>query len=52
MKRLKRVRALFGSLRLHRNELFDDSFQEKLESMHRDTGAGAPVLAENPSARS
>ena len=41
MKRLKRVRALFGFLRLHRDELFDDSFQEQLESMYRDTGAGA-----------
>lgn len=42
MKRLKRVRALFGFLRLHRHELFDDEFQEALEAMYRDTGAGAP----------
>ncbi len=42
MKRLKRVRALFGFLRLHRHELFDDEFQEQLEGMYRDTGAGAP----------
>lgn len=42
MKRLKRVRALFGFLRLHRHELFDADFQERLEVMYRDTGAGAP----------
>lgn len=42
MKRLVRVRALFGFLRLHRHELFDDDFQERLESVYRDTGAGAP----------
>jgi hypothetical protein len=32
MKRLKRVRALLGFLRLRRRELFDDAFQERLES--------------------
>jgi len=42
MKRLTRVRALFGFLRLHRHELFDESFQEQLESMYRTTGAGEP----------
>lgn len=42
MKRLTRVRALFGFLRLHRHEIFDDAFQEQLESMYRDTGAGEP----------
>lgn len=42
MKRLKRVRALFGFLRMHRHELFDEAFQEQLESMYRQTGAGAP----------
>jgi hypothetical protein len=40
MKRLTRVRALFGFLRLHRRELFDDAFQEQLEAMYRATGAG------------
>jgi hypothetical protein len=40
MKRLTRVRALFGFLRLHRHELFDDEFQSQLEDMYRDTGAG------------
>jgi sigma54-dependent transcription regulator len=39
MKRLMRVRALFGFLRLHRHELFDEAFQEQLESMYRTTGA-------------
>lgn len=42
MKRLTRVRALFGFLRLHRHELFDDIFQAELESMYRTTGAGEP----------
>jgi hypothetical protein len=42
MKRLTRVRKLFGFLREHRHELFDDAFQESLESMYRDTGAGDP----------
>jgi len=40
MKRLARVRALFGFLREHRHELFDDGFQEQLEGMYRSTGAG------------
>jgi Flp pilus assembly protein TadB len=42
IKRLTRVRPLFGFLRLHRLEIFDDAFQEALESMYRTTGAGAP----------
>ena len=42
MKRLTRVRALFGFLRLHRHELFDETFQEQLEGMSRTTGAGEP----------
>jgi len=33
MKRLTRVRKLFGFLREHRHELFDDSFQAQLEGM-------------------
>lgn len=40
MKRLTRVRKLFGFLREHRHELFDQAFQEQLEAMYRDTGAG------------
>jgi hypothetical protein len=42
MKRLNRVRALFGFLRKSRHVLFDDAFQEQLESMYRQTGAGEP----------
>jgi Transposase DDE domain/Transposase domain (DUF772) len=40
MKRLSRVRPLFGFLRLNRHKLFDDAFQEQLEGMYRQTGAG------------
>ncbi len=40
IKRLKRTRKLFAFLRLHRHELFDESFQKELEAMYRDTGAG------------
>jgi len=40
LKRLTRVRALFGFLRRHRHELFDDTFQEQLEAVYRDNGAG------------
>lgn len=40
IKRLKRTRKLFAFLRLHRHELFNDSFQEELEGMYRGTGAG------------
>jgi hypothetical protein len=42
MKRLNRVRALFGFLRLNRHILFDEAFQEQLELMYRQTGAGDP----------
>jgi hypothetical protein len=45
IKRLSRVRALFAFFRLHRHELFDDDFQEQLESMYRTTGAGLPPHA-------
>jgi hypothetical protein len=44
MKRLVRNKKLFAFLRLHRHELFDDSFQEELESMYRTTGAGTEPL--------
>jgi hypothetical protein len=40
MKRLNRVRAQFGFLRLNRHKIFDDAFQEQLEGMYRQTGAG------------
>lgn len=42
MKRLNRVRTLFGFLRLNRSALFDDAFQAQLEDMYRQTGAGDP----------
>lgn len=45
MKRLDRVRKLFGFLRLHRRELFDEAFQEELEGMYRSTGAGKVPVA-------
>jgi hypothetical protein len=40
MKRLVRTRKLFGFLREHRHELFDEPFQIELEAMYRDSGAG------------
>ena len=45
LKRLDRVRKLFGFLRLHRHELFDEAFQDELASMYRGTGAGRDALA-------
>ena len=40
LKRLGRVRKLFGFLRLHRHELFNAAFLDELASMYRTTGAG------------
>jgi hypothetical protein len=40
LKRLHRTRKLFGFLRRHRHELFDDAFQGELEATYRATGAG------------
>ena len=40
--RLTRTRKLYRFLRVHRRELFDDSFQDELETMYRATGAGLP----------
>jgi hypothetical protein len=40
LKRLGRTRKLFGFLRRHRHELFDDAFQAELETMYRASGAG------------
>jgi hypothetical protein len=45
MKRLTRVRGLFGFFRTKRHVLFDDAFQEQLEGMYRQTGAGEPPHA-------
>ncbi len=42
LARLKTHRKLFAFLRRHRHEILDDEFQERLASMYRDTGAGAP----------
>jgi len=44
LKRLSRTKKLFAFLRLHRRELFDDAFQEELETMYRQTGAGSEPL--------
>jgi hypothetical protein len=44
LKRLEKKRKLFGFLRRHRHELFDDTFQAELESMYRDTGAGSEAV--------
>jgi hypothetical protein len=40
LKLAGRSRKLFVFLRVHRHELFDDVFQEELESMYRQTGQG------------
>ena len=45
IKRLKRTRKLFAFLRLHRHELFDQTFQDELEGMYRQTGAGSEPAA-------
>jgi len=44
LKRLTRTKKLFAFLRLHRHELFDEGFQEELETMYRQTGAGTAPL--------
>jgi Transposase DDE domain/Transposase domain (DUF772) len=44
LKRLTRTKKLFGFLRLHRHELFNDAFQDELEGMYRATGAGREPL--------
>ena len=44
MKRLGRVRKLFGFLRRHRHELFSEAFQDELCKMYRQTGAGKPPV--------
>lgn len=44
LKHLAKVRTLMPFLRKHRHELFDEPFQEKLEAMYRDTGAGKEPL--------
>jgi hypothetical protein len=44
LKRLEKKRKLFGFLRNHRHEIFDDAFQAELESMYRGTGAGSEPI--------
>ena len=41
MKQVAKTRRLFQFLRVHRHALFDDGFQEELESMYRNSGAGS-----------
>jgi hypothetical protein len=44
LMRMKRTGKLFAFLRRHRHELIDEVFEEELEAMYRQTGAGkAPV---------
>jgi hypothetical protein len=45
LKRVRKKRKLFAFLREHRHELFSDSFQDELEEMYRDTGAGKKPVA-------
>jgi len=40
VKRCKRVRKLFPFLRLYRDTIFDNQFQDELYSIYRQTGAG------------
>ncbi len=48
LKRLEKKRKLFGFLRNHRHEIFDDEFQAELESIYRDTGAGSEARTRPP----
>lgn len=44
VERMEHNGKLFAFLRRHRHELFDEGFQQELEGMYRQTGAGkAPV---------
>lgn len=45
LKRVGRTRKLFGFLRTYRSQLFDETFQEQLASMYRDTGEGRMPVA-------
>lgn len=40
LKTVRRTKKLFGFLRRHRTQLFDESFQEELATVYRQTGAG------------
>jgi Transposase DDE domain/Transposase domain (DUF772) len=43
--RMTRTGKLFAFLRMHRHELFDDSFQAQLEEMYRSSGEGKVPVA-------
>jgi len=43
--RMKRTGKLFAFLRVHRHELFDESFQTELLAMYRDSGEGKMPVA-------
>jgi len=45
LKRLVRTKKLFAFLRLHRHELFDETFQAELAQMYRDSGEGKQPVA-------
>lgn len=40
LKRMSRIGKMYAFLRRHRDELFDQEFQQELDSMYRNTGAG------------
>jgi len=42
LKRCQKQRRLFAFLRQHRHEIFDDTIEDELAAMYRDTGAGVP----------
>ena len=44
LKRCARVEKLFRLAREHRDELFDEAFQQELEQMYRRSGAGKPAV--------
>jgi hypothetical protein len=44
LKRCQKNRRLFAFLREHRHEVLDEAFQQELEGMYRDTGAGKEPL--------
>ena len=43
LKRCEKKRKLFGFLRRHRLDIFDEAVERELEAMYRDTGAGKPA---------
>jgi IS5 family transposase len=45
VKRMARTGKLFAFLREQRHAIFDESFQDELAAMYRDTGAGAEAVA-------